>query len=229
MTPDGVSRTGRRLPPRDPRGGRPPHEIAAQLGPHILDVALDEFIRGGVEGTSMEGIAAAANISKRTLYSRFGSKLALLVAAIEHGLVQHIDPIAASVPQGSVRGKIAYVAKKILDMSLRPDVVGIESLIIWLTHHRPGLLEAQPAIGAKVAIDLMQLILEKAEAKGEQRHDLPFRARFLFDSLVTVPRHRILIRHDLRNTVRAKSDYIKRTLDLIGSSVPFLGEGSENA
>ena len=34
----------RRLPPRDPKGGRPTQEIAALLGVHILDVALEQFI-----------------------------------------------------------------------------------------------------------------------------------------------------------------------------------------
>ena len=34
----------RRLPPRDPKGGRPTQEVAARLGVHILDVALEQFI-----------------------------------------------------------------------------------------------------------------------------------------------------------------------------------------
>jgi AcrR family transcriptional regulator len=203
-------------------------DIAAQLGPHILDVALEEFIRGGVEGTSMEGIAAAANISKRTLYSRFGSKLALLVSAIEHGLALHIDPIAASVPQGSARGRIAYVARKILDMSLKPDVVGIESLMVWLAQHRPGLLEEQPAIGSKVAIELIRSILEQARERDGKCPDLTFLAFFLFDTLVTVPRHRILMRHDLRDSARVRNDYIKGTLDLIARGVPGLAEDGQN-
>ena len=61
-----------KLAPRDPKGGRPPQEIAAQLGEHILQVALDQFIAHGVEGANMDDIAAAANVSKRTLYSRYG-------------------------------------------------------------------------------------------------------------------------------------------------------------
>lgn len=226
MISDATHKAAQRLPPRDPKGGRPSHDIAARLGPHILETALREFIRGGVDSTSVEAISAAANISKRTIYSRFGSKLALLVAAIEHGLAQHIDPIAASVPRGSVRSKVVYVARKMLDMSLRPEVVGIESLIDWLTRHRPDLVETTPSIGTQIAIDVIQSILEDLEPGNRESRDMPFLACFLFDALVTIPRHRILFRHDLRNTPRAKSDYIKRALDLMTSDVPLLAENS---
>src|SRR3546814_15242980 len=79
----------RRLPPRDPKGGRPTQEIAALLGVHLLDVALAQFIAHGVEGASMAGIAIAASVSTRTLSSRFGSKTALLVASGEPGIPPH--------------------------------------------------------------------------------------------------------------------------------------------
>src|SRR3546814_16436590 len=89
----------------------PTQEIAALLGVHILDVALEQFIAHGVEGASMEGIAIAASVSKRTLYSRFGSKTALLVAAVEHGIAHHLRPIASTIPAGSTRAKLLHVGK----------------------------------------------------------------------------------------------------------------------
>ena len=229
MAPGPSSKIEPRLPPRDPRGGRPTNDVAIQLGFHILDVALDCFVAGGVEGTSMEAIAAAAHISKRTLYSRFGSKLALLVAAIEHGLSRHFDPIPDSVPRGPVRRQIVHVARRLLDISLLPEVVGIESLIVWLAGNRAGLLEAKPAIGAQAGISMIRTILEQQwRAPEDPIHDVAFLACHLFDALVTAPRHRILFRHDLRNTAKAKKEYIERTTDLIALAIPLLGP-SENA
>lgn len=223
----GPPATERRLPPRGPKGGRPPNDIAVQLGHHILDVALERFVAGGVEGTSMEAIAAAAHISKRTLYSRFGSKLALLVAAIEHGLARHFDPITTSIPRGPVRRQLVHVARRVLDMSLLPEVVGIEALIMWLASNRAGLLEAKPAIGAQVGISVIRTLLEQdAQVGGGPSQDAAFLACHLFDALVTAPRHRILFRHDLRNTVRAKNEYIERTVDLIAAGMPLLRPGA---
>ncbi|WP_454887668.1 TetR/AcrR family transcriptional regulator [Sphingomonas oryzagri] len=77
----------RRLPPRGAKGGRPTREVAARLNNHILHTAFEQFVKLGAEGPSMDIIAVAANVSKRTLYTRFGSREELLVAAIEHGVV----------------------------------------------------------------------------------------------------------------------------------------------
>ncbi|WP_257538459.1 TetR/AcrR family transcriptional regulator [Sphingobium sp. CFD-1] len=217
--------TARRLPPRDPKGGRPTQEIAALLGVHILDVALEQFIAQGVEGASMEGIANAANVSKRTLYSRFGSKTALLFAAIEHGTAHYLRPIAANIPAGSTQDKLLHVSRKMLDASLKREAIGLESLVSWIADHKSEVSQVTPSMGAKAGIALIQSILEQVGDGDEKRaYDLPFLATFLFDALVTCPRTRILLRHELENTSRAKADYLKRTMNLIARGMPFLDE-----
>lgn len=212
-----------RLPPRDPRGGRPIQELATQLGAHILDVALEQFVAHGFEGTSMEKIAVAANVSKRTLYSRFGSKRALLVASIEQNFSRHLYPIKDSIPRGSLRKKIRHLAHRTLDASLKPEAVGIEALTTWLSKHMPGLMATNPTISVHVVIDLMQSVLESAPEwcdSGERNGaDL---ARFLFDTLITVPRQRILVRREMPNTPTAKAEYLDRTLDLLARALPIL-------
>ena len=50
---------------------RPPHE-------RILEVARELFCRDGIHATGIDRILAAAGVSKMTLYSRFGSKEALV-------------------------------------------------------------------------------------------------------------------------------------------------------
>jgi AcrR family transcriptional regulator len=49
----------------------------------ILRAALDLFIEGGVEGTSIEQIAKRAGVGKLTVYRRWSSKEELLAQAIE--------------------------------------------------------------------------------------------------------------------------------------------------
>ena len=48
----------------------------------ILDAARELFCRDGVHATGIDRILAAADASKMTLYSRFGSKEALLAAVL---------------------------------------------------------------------------------------------------------------------------------------------------
>lgn len=69
-------------PPVAP-AGRPTRDAAENLLARILMAARTEFIAKGIEGASMEGIAAAAGCSKLTLYRRFGSKRELFMALMK--------------------------------------------------------------------------------------------------------------------------------------------------
>ncbi|MDR7256430.1 AcrR family transcriptional regulator [Sphingomonas sp. BE270] len=204
------------LPPRDPKGGRPTQEIAVQLRAHILDVALEQFISLGADGASMERIAAAANVSKRTLYSRFGSKAQLLRTCVEHGVCRHLQPIATTIPKGSLRDRLLYAGEKMLDSSLKREVIGLETLILWLLDHEPSALANASTPGAPEGIRIIRSILESSDRtmamEGEAQQ---FFARHVFDTLVTVPRNLILVRRDFPNTKSAKRDYLIRALDIL--------------
>ena len=56
------------------------HENEAELPPHarLLGVARDLFCRDGIHATGIDRILAEAGVSKMTLYTRFGSKEALV-------------------------------------------------------------------------------------------------------------------------------------------------------
>ena len=62
----------------------------------ILDAALTEFDANGFEATSMDRIAATANVSKRTVYNHFDSKEVLfdsmrheMMDAVEHSVKRY--------------------------------------------------------------------------------------------------------------------------------------------
>lgn len=47
----------------------------------IIDAAIEEFLAAGYDATSMDRIAARANVSKRTVYNHFPSKEALFATS----------------------------------------------------------------------------------------------------------------------------------------------------
>lgn len=49
----------------------------------ILDAAVRQFRAAGFDNTSMDRIADAANVSKRTVYNHFPSKELLFAAIVE--------------------------------------------------------------------------------------------------------------------------------------------------
>ncbi|EQB16742.1 MULTISPECIES: TetR/AcrR family transcriptional regulator [Sphingobium] len=225
MTASSPIQNSDRLPPRDPRGGRPTQEIAAKLGTHILETALEQFVRHGPDGASMESIATAADVSKRTLYARFGSKNGLLVAALEHGTARHLKPIASTTPAGAPCEQLLHLASEMLDLSLTKEVIGILALVDWVADHGLAADGPRPLIGMAAGTEVILPILEDAAAEhGDLREDLHFLAAFIFDALVSIPRARILDRREMPDTPEAKSDYLERTIALVIRASPFLGD-----
>ncbi len=64
------------------RAGRPTREQAAQRHAQLLDVALDHFLEKGFENSTIEAIANAVNMTKRTVYALYDDKVALFHAAV---------------------------------------------------------------------------------------------------------------------------------------------------
>jgi AcrR family transcriptional regulator len=59
----------------------------------LLDTALDLFLENGFERTSIEGIAGAAGMAKRTVYARYGDKTTLFKAALTRAIEDWIVPV----------------------------------------------------------------------------------------------------------------------------------------
>jgi AcrR family transcriptional regulator len=67
-----------------PRGrGRPKLRSDEEQAEAIVKEALDLFVREGYGATTMDDIAAACHVSKRTLYRLFPSKIELFTALVE--------------------------------------------------------------------------------------------------------------------------------------------------
>jgi AcrR family transcriptional regulator len=81
---------------------------AAKTRRHILDAAYAEFRRRGYSRVSMDEIASAARLTKRSLYYHFASKDALLTAVLEaqHRLALDAFKTFGERLSGSVEGII---------------------------------------------------------------------------------------------------------------------------
>ena len=63
--------------------GRPSAARVLEINRLILEAAAERFVTDGYEGATMDAIAAAARVSKETLYARFAQKESLLRAVVE--------------------------------------------------------------------------------------------------------------------------------------------------
>ncbi len=87
---------------------QPPRRLTDRKREAIVRAAVDEFRAAGYEATSMDRIAAAAGVSKRTVYNHFPSKDALFGQILQ----QLWDSSAASV-------ELPYRADAPLETQLR--------------------------------------------------------------------------------------------------------------
>ena len=95
---------------RSPRPvtGRPTREASEELIRHALDVARDHFIDLGFEGTSIEGIAQAAGVSKLTLYRHFEGKKGLFVAVLERLVGVYAEQMSARIDTSRPPREVLY-------------------------------------------------------------------------------------------------------------------------
>lgn len=107
----------------------------------VLEGARTIFLRDGFEGASVDDIAAAAGVSKATLYSYFPDKRLLFLEAAKSECARQTDesvnPMAASA---SARDMLRHVGGKIVDFI---------SSDFGMAMFRIGVAEAQrfPEIG----------------------------------------------------------------------------------
>src|SRR5215510_12533256 len=66
----------------------------ASIDASVLDAAVKLLAVEGVAGMSMDAVAAAAGVSKTTVYTRWRNKTELIGAALRHLRLEHQPPLS---------------------------------------------------------------------------------------------------------------------------------------
>lgn len=136
------------------RSGRPSIDEAELLGDAILAAAHTVFVTRGFEGASMEAIARAAGITKRTLYRRAATKELLFAAVIDRQERHAGAPRLREIGAGNLEQRLVEAADVVLAWFLDPDALGLYRVIIAEVPRQPMLSTAtiQPFSRAADAI-----------------------------------------------------------------------------
>jgi len=81
----------------------------------LIDVARSLFAERGFEGTSVEEIAAKAQVSKPVVYEHFGGKEGLYAVVVDREVLNLLDGIRGSLTSGRQRELIEQAALALLD------------------------------------------------------------------------------------------------------------------
>jgi TetR/AcrR family transcriptional repressor of mexJK operon len=140
------------------RAGRPPREVAAQLGDQILAAAEALFMEQGYGATTIEQIAGRIGATKRTVYVRFTDKAGLFHAVVKRVLDARRPDLKTIGTDRSVDERLSDMALRVLSYVLDPDVVRLFRVVTAEAYRFPELnqmIEEQAARGVAWAVEQM--------------------------------------------------------------------------
>lgn len=144
--------------------GRPRDPTA---GDAILSATLEILTENGLAGLTTDAIAARAGVSKATIYRRWSTKDAVVVAAVER-LSQRVP-----VPNtGTLRGDLTAIANALRAIFAGRDMARLVSAIIAQMSLQPALAEAMRSGFLAERRSAARTALKRGRERGEVRPDI---------------------------------------------------------
>jgi len=146
---------------------RPGRRPSARTEQAILGATRALLAEGGVQGLTVEGVAARAGVAKTTIYRRYRSKDELALAV----LIDMVEQVASVPDLGDTRAElVAFVngAVKILGSTLMGRVM--QGLVSDLAAD-PELAEAFRERVVAVRVAEVRRLIERGIARGDLRPD----------------------------------------------------------
>lgn len=137
----------------------------------ILEAACRAFARCGYEGTTVDTIAAEAQIAKGTVYLYYKSKADIYHAAVKHGLEGlYADTERVLSLDLSCREKLRqFVALRFEYLDRNRDFYRIYMSEFGDVLSRPTLVQEQKREMSRRQMELLESVIAEAVAKGEIR------------------------------------------------------------
>jgi len=172
--------------PSRPRAGRPTREQAEARERELLDCALDQFLEKGFEQATIEAIAGAVGMTKRTVYARYADKAALFLAAVNLAIERF------AVSDDTIRAtEVADLEQTLINIAhLRIGAVRTEQgrrlrrIVTTESYRFPEIFNAAYRITALPTIRFLADLLNRETAAGRLALDEPLKAANTFMSMV---------------------------------------------
>jgi TetR/AcrR family transcriptional repressor of mexJK operon len=169
-----------------PAAGRPTREQAEQRHAELLDRALDMFLEHGYEQTTIDAIAAAVSMTKRTIYARYEDKAALFRAAVQQAIERWIVPEEKlrSVESDDLEATLIAVARMRVAHVMTPEGLKLQRVINAESYRFPDIFTAVYEQATAPVIEFLAEVLRRHRASGEISIARPRMAALVFMSMV---------------------------------------------
>ncbi|KEY87065.1 TetR/AcrR family transcriptional regulator [Pseudomonas sp. 17391] len=181
------------MPNDAPIGPGRPKDLAKREA--ILEAAKTLFLSLGYANTSMDAVAAAAGVSKLTVYSHFTDKQTLFCSAVMATCQIQLPDLLFEYPEGApVDEVLLTIARNFQALISSDEAVKLSRLIMAQGSLDPSFGEYFYEAGPKRVLAGMEALLRGANERGLLRIDNPLRAAEHFFCLVKgAPDYRLLL------------------------------------
>ncbi|MCX4098073.1 TetR/AcrR family transcriptional regulator [Nocardia sp. alder85J] len=189
-TPDDVLVVRIPLSAPDPaaRAPRGPDPRAVRTRAAVAAAATRLFLERGYQGTSVDDIAAAARVSKRSVYNNFGDKQRLFTEIVLGATPTAADftarPVAELTGAADLPAALHALARRHLATVARPPVLRLRRLIILEAGRFPDLAAEYFRRAPGRVIDALTEAFTVLHERGELRAPDPRRAAEHYSYLV---------------------------------------------
>ena len=166
--------------------GRPTREQAEARLEELLDSALDHFLQHGFELATIDMIATAVNMTKRTVYAKFEDKAGLFLAAVQRAVERQIVPesVLQALDQGDLAETLKAIGRLRINQVMTPNGMRLQHIIQAESYRFPQIFDANFRQSAKPVITFVSALLQRAMDAGTISPTDPNMAASAFMSMV---------------------------------------------
>ena len=147
-------------------GGRPTLAEARRRQKRLIEVAGAMFMKLGFDGTSIDGVAEAAGVSKRTVYARYKDKNELFSAVLRELIERWLVPIHRfQSSKADLDAMLLEIGRHLLTSALAPQAVSLYRIIIAEAERRPEFGRLANSEGREAGIRAIAMALKRHRAK----------------------------------------------------------------
>ncbi len=143
-------------------GGRPTIAEAKRRQELLLDVAGTMFMTLGYDGASIDAVAEAAGMSKRTVYAHYADKSALFSAVLRQLIDRWLAPICRfEASRDALDATLMEIGRHLLSSTLEPSAVRVHRIIVAEAERQPGFGRLADTEGGKRAVRAIAIVLQR--------------------------------------------------------------------
>jgi TetR/AcrR family transcriptional regulator, mexJK operon transcriptional repressor len=170
------------------RRGRPTQAQAQALHHRLRNAAVAMFLNHGYDGTTMDAIARAAGITRRTLYARYADKRAVFADVIPWALTRRTESIGSVDADGDVRATLLAIGRGALARALDPSTLGLTRIAMSEADRFPEFaLSAQTMTWSARQREVMDLLSRYQQAGVIDVDDLEVTAGLFLAMIELLP------------------------------------------